>query len=296
MSKVFEENNKSALDYILKECDNDYPDEDFVIELIDKLTDEELKKRNFRLYCINRVITYNHIKIAKKLIVERKIKLDYEYKHFNYAILNNYYEMAKLILDNIKVCVNWINFGDRTALMGVNDVRCAKLLLDHPKIHVNVQTEKNKSTALMLQKDPLIIEMLLTSQKINVNMQNRKGNTALMIHGNVDIVKMLLTSQNVNVNIKNKKGDCALTMHANNKKILKMLLNRNDININAKNRSGKTLFMILANKRGYFLDILEILLQDPKLKLDIEDNYGNNVMYYADSYTKKLLQDNKIDL
>lgn len=258
MSKVFNENYKAVSYYIYKEYENDEPDEDFIIELMDKFTDDESTSRYVHFNIWRSAIKYNHINVATKLYEKFDcITMNYELL-LHKAVEQDKYEIVKLLLSHPKINVNSL-WGNKTVLMVAKNVEMAKILLDHPQINVNQQTFKQKSTALMLQKDISIIKLLLEHPKINVNMQNKRGNTALMVHHNVEIIELLLDRDDIDVNIQNKRGNSALTIHYNNKNILKLLLNRDDIDVNKTNEYGNTLFMILSKYGEHYSDILELL-------------------------------------
>ncbi|KAJ5076654.1 hypothetical protein M0811_06234 [Anaeramoeba ignava] len=184
-------------------------------------------------------------------------------------------------------------------------VKCRQLpivqvLLEHPQINIDLQTNPKKETALMIAcliiNLDIVKELLLKNPQIDI--QNSKE-TALMIScltGNLDIVKELL-SKNPQIDIQNlKETALMIACLTGNLDIVKELLSKNP-QIDIQNL-GETALMISC-LTGNLNIVKELLLKNPQI--DIQ-NLGETALMISCSsgnlnIVKELLSKNpQIDI
>jgi ankyrin repeat protein len=122
-----------------------------------------------------------------------------------------------------------------------------------------------------------IIKLLLTHQDIQVNEKNSSRDTALMSasrNGHIDITALFLARPDILVNEKDKNENTALISAVwwGYIEIIELLLTHPDIQLNVKNSNGYTALM-RAVKDDYYKDVITLLLADPRLKLEIHDQW-----------------------
>ncbi len=113
----------------------------------------------------------------------------------------------------------------------------------------------------------------------NINVKDREGNTALIwaAHwGNLNLARMLLSRPEILVNEKADDGSTALILASKggSYKIVKLLLSRPEILVNEKGtpRRFTALRWAIENFRySYTVDVIKVLLSDPRLILDKYD-------------------------
>ena len=104
----------------------------------------------------------------------------------------------KLILTNQRVDVNQ-TYQSMTALMiasGKSDVEAAKLLLNDPRVEVNLVNCKGWSALLLAIKDRKTFELFLSHERVNVNCVLPPNNINVLhiaaLKNNVEAVKLIL--------------------------------------------------------------------------------------------------------
>jgi ankyrin repeat protein len=159
-----------------------------------------------------------------------------------------------------------------------------KLLLEHPKINVNIQDYLERTALIVAasNKNNETVKLLLEHPNINVDIKNADGNTALMMaatEGNTENLMNILR-KNADINIQNKDGNTALILVApkKNTEIINLLLEHPNINVNIQNNLGRTALMLAATQ-GTTENLMNILRKNPDT--DIKNNDGNTALMMA---------------
>lgn len=170
----------------------------------------------------------------------------------------------------------------------------ARLLLQHPDYDINLQTPKDKYTALMHSSKwglTDIVQKMLQNPQINVNIQDSKNETALHLAcytQKTDVVELLLQHPNIDVNIKNYNNETALYFACDkgNIDIVELLLENPSIDVNVQSRNWGFTALHEASRKCY-PEIVEALLQHPNIDKTIVDDHGLTAWDKAPSWFKE---------
>ena len=192
--------------------------------------------------------------------LSKQQKLDMSLIHFVNKVDKD--SVKELLLMGADVNAQYEKSG--TALMiavKMSNKEIVELLLAHKDINVNIQTQDDGLTALMialieiyfLSNRKKIVKLLLAHKDINVNIQTQEGITALMFaveKGDGEIVELLL-DKGADIDAKAKGGLTALMFAAyhGNEKAVEKLLDRG-ADIETQNTNGLTA-LTLAKKREH---------------------------------------------
>ncbi|XP_030914399.1 KN motif and ankyrin repeat domain-containing protein 4 isoform X2 [Geospiza fortis] len=141
----------------------------------------------------------------------------------HYSVSHSNFQVAKLLLDTGKCCLDLQNRAGYTAVMLTplaapetrQDMEVVMRLLKEGD--VNLRAAQGGQTALMLgvshDRDDMVRALLAC--RADVNLQDEEGSTALMVacrQGNADIVRLLLAQPGCLVTLTDKGGNSALSL------------------------------------------------------------------------------------
>ncbi|XP_054141789.1 KN motif and ankyrin repeat domain-containing protein 4 [Melozone crissalis] len=141
----------------------------------------------------------------------------------HYSVSHSNFQVAKLLLDTGKCCLDLQNRAGYTAVMLTplaapetrQDMEVVMRLLQEGD--VNLRAAQGGQTALMLgvshDRDDMVRALLAC--RADVNLQDEEGSTALMVacrQGNADIVRLLLAQPGCLVTLTDKGGNSALSL------------------------------------------------------------------------------------
>jgi len=268
------------------------------------------------LYCNIHEI-YNFSKAIKymKLCKEKYLR-DFKENALIESIKNIHVDIVKILLECQKIDVNFQNKHDTTALFisiytpyknynkRRNDI--ISLLLKSDKLDINLKNFWGNTAFIKACRynNIEVIELLLQHPKIDINVQNNLGNTAYITcckFGYVNIIKKLHKFKNLNIHLQNLYGKTAFMTSIYNYKTIKELLKHEDIDVNILSTNNITTLMIVINSS---VDIVNLLLQCPKIDINLQDWNGNTALMYCCKQMniervdiiKKILQHPKIDI
>lgn len=174
-----------------------------------------------------------------------------------------------------------------------------KILSSYQNVSVNYKSKSEGQLSALIEAflppcDNQIIELLLSHPDINPNIQTEFDDTPLHIgcrsDRNINQVKLLLQHSAIDVNIQNNKGDTPLHVSlcepANN--VTNLLLNVEDIDVNIQNNTGNTPIMcgFLFNY-GWMSSIDFEIIQGICFNNKYDNNIRNNK---GESFTNILLK------
>lgn len=122
------------------------------------------------------------------------------------------------------------------------------------------------------------LKVLLQYPKINVNVQNEDGNTPLHLaclndekQGNIKYVKALCVHPDLDVNIKNKYGVTPLhhACYQLDTEFVEILLKNEKINVNALDEYGAHSLYHAFHKENY--DVIDILVKHPDTSVTMDE-------------------------
>lgn len=126
--------------------------------------------------------------------------------------------------------------------------------------------------------DVQLVDLILSHQP-NINAQDENGETALMLavaKNHISVVKKLISSK-AKINVKDFSGETALIIAARKKQIeILEILIANGANPNIANQRGDTPLMFAIKQP----EIIKLLI-NKKTNLELEDIYGQSVLYLA---------------
>uniref|UniRef100_A0A8C5IJC2 KN motif and ankyrin repeat domains 4 n=1 Tax=Junco hyemalis TaxID=40217 RepID=A0A8C5IJC2_JUNHY len=141
----------------------------------------------------------------------------------HYSVSHSNFQVAKLLLDTGKCCLDLQNRAGYTAVMLTplaapetrQDMEVVMRLLQEGD--VNLRAAQGGQTALMLgvshDRDDMVRALLAC--RADVNLQDEEGSTALMVacrQGNADIVRLLLAQPGCLLTLTDKGGNSALSL------------------------------------------------------------------------------------
>lgn len=205
--------------------------------------------------------------------------------------------LIKDILYNSPINVNATVYGYSNLLIQAlhsEKPSVVELLLKHPYYDINLQTPKDKYTALMYASKwgfTDIVQKMLQHPQINVNIENYENETALHLAcytQKTDVVELLLQYPNIDVNKKNYKNETALYFACDNGNIdiVELLLENPSIDVNVQSRNWGFTALHEASRKCY-TEIVEALLQHPNIDKTIVDDTGLTAWDKAPSWFKE---------
>lgn len=283
MDNIFELISKNEWLKLDNEIDkiSDNPDENYI----------NYRDKNNN-YLINYLVLFNKVELIRKIIRKggRIDILDNEGRTILYhAIKLNYIDIIKVLLEENRsiFSVSIINLKDKEGLIPIHyalkskSKDIIKLLLDNNADTNILDNMGNNSLQLSLfTRDDDIVEMIMRNIK-NINHVNNIGESAL--HIGVDLqyyngIKRLLDKK-INVNIQNNKNQYTALHKAvnnNNEKIVnELLINKADINI--QDIYGNNVLFYSISQNNYKL--FEILINsEQKINYNIWNVLGNTAL------------------
>ena len=212
------------------------------------------------------------------------------------AVKGDLFEIVEILLKYPDINVNIRGDHGYTPLICACDsasIRMIRLLLSHKDLDVNLKTNYGFSALwnASFKNRPDVVKLLLNVPGINVN--DGSLDTAISKHL-PNIVQILVADPRVDVNLKTYKNPPIFEATIeNNIDAIMILLQRTDIDINATNGYGDT----ALHACFYKLDIMKILLADPRIDISILDKNGKTFfdgIYHSDrKYVQQLLDDMK---
>lgn len=180
----------------------------------------------------------------------------------------------------------------------INNSKPVEKLLKDPEVDVNAQDNCGMTPLMLaiLADDPDTCKKLLNSSKCQDPLNNQGQNALLLavIVNNLEIFSLLVQNKNFNVNVVDTHGDNALIYAIKNQRqqVVEQLLQRDDIDINVQNLEGftplMTLLLTMESKSNALLQnefilfdykkIFSQLVNNPKLNINITNNYGQSVL------------------
>lgn len=255
MSKSFDPNTKLRIYHIFDLLQLNYKNKDnesIVLELIDGLPE-------------------NQINIPNE---------EEEYSLLMYLVIRNYTKCVEKVLSLYpNIDINYRTNKDEgpihiytSALIEAipKSTKIIELLLNHPKIDVNITDEDgNTPLHLLCERNTEInkIKLLLNHPNININAQNKRGNTPLHINlckGNIKISELLLENPGIDVNIQNYREETPIMNFFSgrhqwpypkqNRDLIKKIYEGDKYDKKIKNYYGETFFDMLFRYLGLDLD------------------------------------------
>ena len=148
-------------------------------------------------------IQKGNIKAVKILLGDRRVDMNCTIPPLTMAVAGKHPDIFKLILTNQRVDVNQ-TYQSMTALMiasGKSDVEAAKLLLNDPRVEVNLVNCKGWSALLLAIKDRKTFELFLSHERVNVNCVLPPNNINVLhiaaLKNNVEAVKLILAEPRI---------------------------------------------------------------------------------------------------
>ena len=171
---------------------------------------------------------------------------------------------------------------------GVN-IQKIETLINDPKVDLNKKgklsdysIESLKPAEIPLKRNnPEIFRLFVNSPRFDPNSDSYLDNA--IRYGREEIVDILLGLPNMNVNLPKTITESGsrktyypihLAVTLNKTNILKKLLNRQDIDVNVQDSNGITIAH-LVGILGEDLDMVNMVLKDPRVDLNIQDSEGN---------------------
>ena len=194
-------------------------------------------------------------------------KVDYDF--FLSLVLKRNILAIKEILFNDNFDINKEDFRGATALHYVaelDDIELLKILLNQPKIKINVKTLEMMSTPLMIAAGHGSLNCLryLLAFGADPSIQNAAGYTALMIaieSNNFECVEVILAQESDKLNIKaqNQNGLNALMFATSNPEITNRLIQISDLA--QTDSSGYSALHLACLKEKGSSEVVEILIE-----------------------------------
>lgn len=283
MAKSFDHLTKNRIYYIFDEYNEDDPNEDKVLELLDGLPEDQVNltdanDNNSSFLII--AASWGHDRVVEKLLEYPNININYKDDEGFTAlscIPRGYsnVQSIKLLLEHWNIQVNERNNNGITALMDsviFSDVEMIKLLLDHPLVSVNMQDYKGE-TALHHNNfnNTEVMKTLLKYPDIDVNIRSNLGNNVLH----------KIISCKIKKNNESDNENVYFVLNDNIKGVdnIKLLLDNSDIDINAQNNSNETALINAVKKN--LNDIVKLLLSHPSININLSDIDGKIALDYA---------------
>lgn len=288
MAKVFSSNYNNKFDIFLKEINSRKPDNDFISEILDSLTKEEINRyygdphnmyyshedgcfKNDTTYLMQLIEFGYYDEI--QLLLEKNADPDM-YTEYNTplhgAIDVERIDIVKLLLEydaypdayDFTICDE--NDGTTVNYAGgiFGDYDITKLLIEWGA-SVNRATEECNSLHDAISRNYENIVELLLDNDCDVNISHR-SKIPLMVaiyNNNNYIIKKLLNHKNIKVNEWTYRYGTALhyAIKHNNYDTIKLLLERDDIDINIKNTDGfSPIDMAKATDNTYIQNLFNI--------------------------------------
>lgn len=205
-------------------------------------------------------------------------------------ILDGNVKAVKLLLQHPKIDVNLpINsFSPLMYAIHNRQIKIARMLLQREDIDINYRN-KHKDTALMMLsklKNPFLIELMLNKKNIDVNLLNKNGDSALLtsiVYGNIEMSKMLLTHPNIKPDLRgdNRYTPFIFACSDGHVELVEIMMNRNGVDINLN--CNNTTPLESAARNGE-IKIVDMLLKRKDIIVNVKNCNGNTPLIMACSY------------
>ena len=184
--------------------------------------------------------------------------------------------------------------------------KTVKILLEHPNINVNLQSEYGWSALMSASGETNTdsteetVKMLLEHPNIDVNLQNEQGYTALTHacrYSNTDstekTVKILLEHPNIDVNLQDIDGWSALMLASkysntdSTEETVKMLLEHSNIDVNLQDIGGWSALMMASrySNADSTEKTVKILLKHPNIDINLQTKNDSSALMLASRNT-----------
>jgi ankyrin repeat protein len=187
-----------------------------------------------------------------------------------------------------------------------HNLAITKILLQHPQIKDNAALSALALNWAIERGYPFIIKLLLQQPQIDVNARDAFGRIAL--HKAItrpldsywaDIVKVMLKNPRIDVNARDALGHSALTLAVCKGDLVRVhvLLQHPQIDVNVKDNEGISVLEKIIDQKNLdivdcvamsmrkvekeHLDMLDLLLQHPKIDVNLKNNEGICVLEKA---------------
>lgn len=267
MSKVFNENYKTAFELICEEYNTKDINELNILELLDHLDDDDINNiiqlgSTFGTL-LDFAIRYNQVNIVKKLLTFGNINVNDSIKYDTCPLTtliekNKKEEIFFSLFEHPNIDLNYLDHNYLRPIDFVimnQDLKKFKLFLDNANFDINAHNERSNPILFQVlgERMRFLIE-ILKHPALDINVLNINGDTALMHtikYRGIKYVKKLLISSDIDVNIKNRSGLTALMIAVRRKKykIVKLLLKHPNIDINIKDNNNLTAFNHTENEK-----------------------------------------------
>lgn len=225
MAKSYDPYTKLRIYYILDEYTKKDSNEDYILELMDGLPDDQISvKDKNNTSILSYAIHYNHFRVARQLLSNPNTDPNIE------DMLN---QMLLIIAMRNNHETTFPNINNSTHS---NNYEIIKLIMDHPKFNINKQNSNGDTVlhiAIFCYQE--YVDLLLDHPLIDVNIKNNKSQTPLMkFIDYFTIYKNIMGGKDIDTR---KDGFTKLCRHP-------------DINLYEKDDNGKDIFdMIIDNLR-----------------------------------------------
>ncbi len=243
----------------------------------------------------NNIAIKSAIKFDNKDIVElllnhpkvmSKMNKNFLNKLFITATTYNEEEMAKLLMNNIKITPNEKDNYNICISISYNNIETTKLLLRKKEVNPNIFN----SIAIFNAIDNNYLEMvklLLKDRRVDPSAQDNEGLFIAIKNDNLEMVKILLQDQRVVPSAQDNEG-LFIAIKNNNLEIVKLLLKDHRVDPSARDNEG--LFIAIKKNNS---EMVKLLLQDQRVDPYIENI--NNFYTVDDIIIKILIQDYRVD-
>lgn len=207
------------------------------------------------------------------------------FAEFISIFLKRDYETIKNLLSSRNFDINSEDFRGVTALhyaAELNDVELIKLILEQPKVRINVKTLDMGSTPLMIAAGNNKLDALkyLLERGADASKTNNYGYTALMIAaetGSFECLKALLNFKDCIVSAQNHSGANSLMIGIKYLEIVEILLNITDLSQEDENQAN---VLHYACSLGSF-EVVHMVLDKIVLDLNKQDRFGETAVHKA---------------
>ena len=207
------------------------------------------------------------------------------FAEFISIFLKRDYETIKNLLSSRYFDINSEDFRGVTALhyaAELDDVELIKLILEQPKVRINVKTLDMGSTPLMIAagNDKLEALKYLLERGADSSKTNNYGYTALMIaaeSGSLESVKALLNVKDCDVNAQNHSGANSLMIGIKYFEIVEILLNITDLSQEDENHDN---VLHHACSLGSF-EVVHMVLDKSSIDLNKQNRFGETAVHNA---------------
>lgn len=216
----------------------------------------------------------------------------------SYAARNGRLEVARLLLGSSDVDIDFqTEYGMRPLAWAAGEGRIdiVKLLLEHEDVNIN-SVDENGCPALSLALNGEHEEtamLLLERDDIDLSHKDIDGETAVIIAARrrlMNATLSILRRNDVDINNSDRKGATPLMAAAcfGWESVVQLLLGKEDLDINSTDRLGRSALLLVAEHQDELaenedgnVEIMRLLLQDPRIDINCKDENGMSPLAYA---------------